>query len=113
MEGASVPQTDDPKMVDPKPDEPQGVKRADGELASAYERIKTAQEELARLDQLVSGMERGGEGRPIRPGGTEAAGGTPVNAAPASRTSQNEASHPAGRPDRPMLLALSGFLLAV
>jgi len=110
-----VPQTDDPKPDKLKPDEPQGVKRADGELAHAYEQIKSAQEELARLDQLVSGMERGGEGRPIRQGGTGAApGGAPVNEAPAAGISENKAPHPGVRRGRPMLLlALAGFLLAV
>ena len=62
-----MPQTDDPK-----PDEPKGVKRADAGLASAYERIKTAKEDLARLDRFVAGMERGGDGPPIRQMGTGA-----------------------------------------
>ena len=74
-----MPQTDDPK-----PDEPQGVKRADAELSHAYERIKSAEEELARLDRLVSGMERGGDRPPIRQVGTGAEpSGAAVNEAPA------------------------------
>ncbi|WP_225125600.1 MULTISPECIES: hypothetical protein [unclassified Bradyrhizobium] len=40
-----------------KPDEA----RADGGLARAYDRIKSAEEDLARLDRLVSGMERNSE----------------------------------------------------
>jgi hypothetical protein len=103
MEGASVPQTDDSK-----PDEPQGVKRADAELTHAYERIKSAEEELARLDRLVSGMERGDDGPPIRRRGTGAEpSGATVNEAPAS------ASRPGVRRGRAMLLALVGFLLAI
>jgi hypothetical protein len=107
-EGASVPQTDDPK-----PDEPRGVKRADAGLTHAYERIKTAQEDLARLDRLVSGMERG-DGPSIRQRGTGAKpGGATVSESPASeRTSANKAPHGV-RQGRPMLLALVGFLLAI
>lgn len=109
-----MPQTDAPKPDAPKPDEPQGVKRADAGLASAYERIKTAQEELARLDRLVSGMERG-DGPPIRREGTVVEpGGAAVSEAPASQsTSENKAPHPAVRLGRPMLLAIVGFSLAV
>ena len=104
-----MPQTDAPK-----PDEPQGVKRADDELAHAYERIKTAQEDLARLDRLVSGMEHGG-GPSIRQRGTGAEpGGAAVSEAPASqKTSENRVPHPGVRRGRPMLLALVGFLLAI
>jgi hypothetical protein len=103
-----------PQMDTPKPDEPQGVKRANGELARAYERIKTAQEDLARLDRLVSGMERG-DGPSIRQRGTGAEpGGAPVSEAPASQpTSANRVLHPGVRRSRPMLLALVGFLLAI
>jgi len=110
-----APKPDDPKPDDPKPDEPQGVKRADAGLASAYERIKTAQEELARLDRVVLGMELSGDGPPIRQRGTGTEpGGAPGSKAPASQTtSENNAPHPAARQGRPMLLALVGFLLAV
>jgi hypothetical protein len=105
-----VPQTDEPK-----PDEPQGAKRADAELASAYERIKTAQEQLAQLDRQVSGMERGGDGRPIRPRetGAEPRGAAVSEAAPSQKTSENKAAHPGAGRGRPVLLALAGFLLAV
>ena len=84
-----------PQVDHPKPDEPQGVKRADAELASAYERIKSAQEELARLDRFVSGMERG-DGPSIRQRGTGTEpGGATVSEAPSSQnTSQNKAPHP-------------------
>jgi len=110
-----VPNTDTPKPDDPKPDEPQGVKRADAELAGAYERIKTAKEELARLDQLVSGMEHGNDRPPIRQRPTgEEPGATPVTEAPPSqKTSENQTPDPGVRRRRPMLLALVGLLLAV
>jgi hypothetical protein len=110
-----LPNTDAPKPDDPKPDEPQGVKRADAELASAYERIKTAKEELARLDQLVSGMEHGNDRPPIRQRPTgEEPGATPVTEAPPSqKTSENQTPDPGVRRRRPMLLALVGLLLAV
>jgi hypothetical protein len=115
-----VPQTDAPKLDDPKPDaskpdEAQGAKRADAELTHAYERIKTAQEDLARLDRLVLGMELSGDGSPIRQKGTGAEpGGAPVSEAPPSPTiSENKAPPPDVRRGRPMLLALVGFLLAV
>lgn len=115
--------TDEPKPDDPKPDQPQGAARADGELAHAYEQLRSADEDLARLDRLVSGMERG-DGPAIPQGGAGAApGGATVNEAPASRTSASKtsasttlgiaASHPGLRRSQPVLLALAGFLLAV
>ena len=105
MESASVPQTHDPK-----PDEPHGPARGDGELSRAYERIKSAGEDLARLDRLVSGMERGGDSEPTR----QEAAGTPqqeaaVNAAPAP---ESEARPPDQRRD-PLMRGLVGLLLAI
>jgi hypothetical protein len=103
-----------PKTDDPKPGEPQGVKRADGELAHAYEGIKSAQEELARLDRLVSGMERGD--RPaVQPKGTSAEpAGAPVSEAPAPRQRlENRVLSTGVRRGRAMVLALVGFLLAI
>lgn len=110
-----MPNTDALKTDDPKPDEPQGVKRADAELASAYERIKIAKEELARLDQLVSGMEHGNDRPPIRqrPTGAEPSGATVTEALPSQNTSENKTPQPGVRQGRPMLLALVGLLLAV
>ena len=109
-----------PETNELKPDEPQGAKRADAELASAHERIETAKEQLARLDRLVSGMERSGESRPIRQTGTSAEPGTAaVSEAPAPQvtssqnTSGNKAPRPGVKQGRPMLLALIGFWLAV
>ena len=110
-----MPQTDDPK-----PDEPQGVKRADRELSHAYEQIKSAEEDLARLDRLVSGMERGSDGPPIPQAGTGAEpSGTTVNEVSAlaktseMKTSEIKPPDPAVKRGRPMLLACGGFLLAI
>ncbi|MFK4507857.1 hypothetical protein IQ17_02711 [Bradyrhizobium daqingense] len=52
-----MPDTNDPKPDTGKPDEA----RADSGLTRAYDRIKSAEEDLARLDRLVSGMERNSE----------------------------------------------------
>jgi hypothetical protein len=114
MEGASVPQTDDPKPDESKPDGSQGVKRADAGLTHAYEQIKSAEEDLARLDRLVSGMERGD--RPsVRPSGTGAEPrGTPVSQTPPPRkTLENKILPPGERRGRAMLLAVVGFSLAM
>jgi hypothetical protein len=120
MEGASVPNVDDtkpdaPKPDGAKPDDPQGAKRADGALSHAYAGIKNAQEELARLDQVVSRMERGDDARSIRQNGTGVEpGGAPVSEAPAPpKTTESKVPPPAERRGRPMLLALVGFLLAI
>ena len=109
MESASVPQTNDPK-----PDEPQGVKRADAGLTHAYEQIKSAEEDLARLDRLVSGMERG-DGPSIPQGETAAEpSGATVSERPAPRRRlENRIYPPSVRRGRAMLLALVGFLLAI
>ncbi|WP_271508101.1 hypothetical protein [Bradyrhizobium sp. CCBAU 11357] len=59
--------TDNAKPDNAKPDnaKPDATKpdetRADGGLTRAYDRIKSAEEDLARLDRLVSGMERNSE----------------------------------------------------
>jgi hypothetical protein len=105
MEGASVPQTDDPK-----PDEPQGVKRADAGLTHAYEQIKSAEEDLARLDRLVSGMERG-DGPSIRQGETAAEpSGATVSERPSPRRRlENRIYPPSVRRGRAMLLAIGIF----
>jgi len=113
-----VPNTDTPKPDEPKPDEskpaePQGVERAEAEVASAYGQIKNAQEDLARLDRLVSGMERGD--LPTRPSGAGAEpGGTAVIVAPPSpNTPPSKAAYFGVERRRAVLLALAGFLLAV
>ena len=109
-----------PETNETKPNEAEGARRADAELASAHERIETAKEQLARLDRLVSGMERRGEGRPIRPTGTGAEpAAAAVSEAPAPQvtssqnTSGNRVPRPGVKQGRPMLLALIGFWLAV
>jgi hypothetical protein len=85
--------------------------RADGELARAYERIKSAGEDLTRLDRLVSGLERGGDSPKIRQEDAGAArSDAAVNETPAP---ENEARHPAPRRGRPMLRVLIGLLLAL
>lgn len=114
MEGASVPEIDAPKPDDPKPDKPHGAKRADAGLTHAYEQIKSAEEDLARLDRLVSGMERGD--RPaIRPGGTgaEPSGATVSQTPPPRKTLENKILPPGERRGRAMLLAVVGFSLAM
>jgi len=104
-----------PETNNPKPDEPQGGKRADAGLASAHQRIETAKEELARLDRLVAGMEHGSDRPPIRQTGT---GPEPVRAAaseaPAPRQRlEDKVYSPSVRRTRVMLLALVGFLLTI
>ena len=54
------PDTDKPEAQKPEAAKPDEV-RADGGLARAYDQIKSAEQDLARLDRLVSGMERGNE----------------------------------------------------
>lgn len=96
---------------DPKPDEPQGTPRADGELARAYERIKSAGEDLTRLDRLVSGLERGGDSPKIPEEDAGAARSeAAVNETPAP---EDQGSHPAPRRGRPVLRVLVGLLLAL
>jgi hypothetical protein len=109
-----MPKADAPKSDDPKPDESQGVKRADAGLTHAYEQIKSAEEDLARLDRLVSGMERG-DSPSIRRRGTGAEpSGAPVSEASAPRkTLENKVLPPSERRGRAMLLAFVGFLLAI
>ncbi|WGD48859.1 hypothetical protein QA641_24785 [Bradyrhizobium sp. CB1650] len=127
MEGASVPQTNDPKPDEPKPDEPKpdepkpgepkpdapkpDERRADGELARAYERIKSAEEDLARLDRLVSGLERGSDSPPapqVKAGAQP--GDTPADKAPAR---ESKIRHQGLKGDRPMRRAFVGLLLAI
>jgi hypothetical protein len=111
MESASVPETHDPKPDGPKPDDPQGPQRADVELARAYERIKSADEELARLDRVVSGMERGSDSPPIRPEGAAAEpSGAPVDKAPPP---ESTARQPGLRGKRLMRGGLVGLLLVI
>lgn len=111
-----MPQTNDPKPDDPKPDDPKpdaskpDGQRADGDLTRAYERIKSAEQDLARLDRLVSGMEHSSDGPPPPPARASAA----PAAAPAKEASSPQGTIPDRSPkaDRPMLRAVVILLLA-
>ena len=112
-----MPEADDPKPDDQKPDapKPDGV-RADGGLARAYDQIKSAEEDLARLDRLVSGMERGSEG----PRTSQASAGAQAAKTPEDKTPEDKAPPPGSkvrdqglRGDRPMLRILVGLVLAI
>lgn len=106
-------QTDATRPDEPKPDEPQGVKGSDAELASAYERIKTAQGDLARLDRLVSGMERGDRPSIPQKGTGPEPGGAAVSETPPQRTPENNAPRAGVRRGRPTPLVLIGLMLAI
>lgn len=102
-----------PETNDPKPDGP----RADGELTRAYERIKSAEEDLARLDRLVSGMEHGSEG----PTASQAADSVPKEETPSPQSDVRQEPHKEGpkeiqaespKRNRPVLWAVAGLLLA-
>ncbi|WP_183234908.1 hypothetical protein [Bradyrhizobium sp. CIR18] len=84
MESASVPDTNDPKPDTSKPDAPKPDEaRADSGFAQAYDRIKSAEQDLARLDRLVSGMERESESpRASRASAAPTAAATPGDEAP-------------------------------
>lgn len=116
-----MPQTNDPNPGDPnpgapKPDvsKPDAAKpdgpRADGDLTRAYERIKSAEQDLARLDRLVSGMEHSSDRPPIPQAKTAAA----PDAEPAKATSSPQGRIPVQSPkaNRPMLRAVVILLLA-
>ncbi|UWU72433.1 hypothetical protein [Bradyrhizobium sp. NC92] len=90
-----MPDTNDPKPETRKADDakPDAAKpdetRADSGLTRAYDRIKSAEEDLARLDRLVSGMERSSEA----PRTSHASA-----AATAAATSANKAAAPDAKP---------------
>lgn len=122
-----MPETNDPKPDDHKPDAPKpdapksDAGRADGGLARAYDRIKSAEQDLARLDRLVSGMERGNEGpRVSRASAGAEAVQAPKDKAPEDKTPKAAAPPPTStvrtqglKADRPMLRALVGLVLAI
>lgn len=109
-----MPQTNDPKPDGAKPDHPKpdapkpDGQRADGDLTRAYERIKSAEQDLARLDRLVSGMEHDGPPPP------RARAGVAPAADPAKDASSPRGRIPAQSPkaNRPMLRAVVILLLA-
>ncbi|BBO12869.1 hypothetical protein TM102_43390 [Bradyrhizobium sp. TM102] len=122
-----MPETNDPKPDTGKPDtaKPDSGKpdeaRADGGLARALDRIRSTQADLARLDQLVSGMEHDGEGKPAsRASAGAAAAATPGNKAPtpdakpSSAKPLNTKLRDQGlKGDRTMMRALVGLVLAI
>jgi hypothetical protein len=109
MESASVPETNDPKPAEP---------RADGELTRAYERIKSAEEDLARLDRLVSGMEHGGDGQSASQAPASAAADdvtkdkTQSPQSDVRQESQKRIQKEGPKRTRPVLWAVAGLLLA-
>jgi hypothetical protein len=132
MERASVPEADDPKPDSEKPgtQKPDASKpaevRADGGLARAYDQIKSAEQDLARLDRLVSGMEHGND----RPRASQVSAGaeaakttenkTTENKTPEDKTPKDKAPPPDSKVraqglkgDRPMLRALVILVLAI
>ncbi|MGY8705278.1 hypothetical protein RAD16_05975 [Bradyrhizobium sp. 18BD] len=130
MERASVPEADNPKPDIEKPDiekpdtqKPDAPKpnegRADGGLARAYDQIKSAEEDLARLDRLVSGMEHGGEGPRASQAGAAAQAAkssdnkTPENKPPSLKAAVSKARNQGLKEDRTMLRALVGLVLAI
>ena len=83
----SKPDTSKPDAAKPDTGKPDATKadetRADSGLAQAYDRIKSAEQDLARLDRLVSGMERDSEGqRTSRASPTPTPATTPADAMP-------------------------------
>ncbi|MEY9360570.1 hypothetical protein ABH994_003291 [Bradyrhizobium yuanmingense] len=94
-----------------KPDEA----RADGGLARAYDRIKSAEEDLARLDRLVSGMERNSETPRTSRASTAAtaaatSGNTPTPEAKPLNTKPRDQGL---RGDRAMMRALAILVMAI
>jgi hypothetical protein len=127
MERASVPEADDPKPDSEKPgtQKPDAAKpdevRADSGLARAFDQIKSAEQDLARLDRLVSGMEHGND----RPRASQVSAGaeaakTTENKTPEDKTPKDKAPPPDSKVraqglkgDRPMLRALVILVLAI
>ncbi|MCK1386408.1 hypothetical protein IVB31_19325 [Bradyrhizobium sp. 21] len=127
MESASVPEANDPKPDHQKPDDqkPDAPKpdagRADGGLARALDQIKSAEQDLARLDRLVSGMERGGEKPRPSQASAAAEAAKALQDTPPEQKTLNAASPPPDnrvrdqglKGNRPMLRALVGLVLAI
>ncbi|WP_404555869.1 hypothetical protein [Bradyrhizobium niftali] len=120
MERASVPDANEPKPDTQKPDSQKpdahtpdahkpGEVRADGGLARAYDQIKSAEEDLARLDRLVSGMERGSE----TPRTSQASAGAAAAEPPRDKAPDSKVRDQGLRGDRTMLRALVGLVLAI
>jgi hypothetical protein len=124
MERASVPEADNPKPETQEPGAPKpNEARADGGLARAYDQIKSAEQDLARLDRLVSGMEHGND-RPRVSQASAGAGVAPENKTPENKTPENKTPRDKAPPDskvraqglkkdQPMLRALVILVLAI
>ncbi|MCA1524622.1 hypothetical protein I6F46_05790 [Bradyrhizobium yuanmingense] len=127
MESASMPDTNDHKPDTGKTDKakpdtakPDSAKpdqaRADGGLARAYDRIKSAEEDLARLDRLVSGMERSSEAPRTfhaSAAATAAATSTSKAAAPDAKSLNTKPRNQGLRGDRAMMRALAILVMAI
>jgi hypothetical protein len=137
MERASVPEADDPKSDSGKPDaaKPDALKPdevpADGGLARAFNQIKSAEQDLARLDRLVSGMEHGNDSPRVSQASVGAKtaetpedktpeGKAPEDKTPEDKTPRDKAPPPDSKVraqglkgDRPMLRALVILVLAI
>ena len=92
-----MPEADDPKPDSQKPDseKPEAQKpdapkadeaRLAGGLARALDQIKSAEQDLARLDRLVSGMEHGSDGPRV----SQASAGAKAAEAPENKTLENK-----------------------
>jgi len=130
-----VPDTNDPKPDSGKTDtskpdaaKPDAAKPdaapADSGLTRAYDRIKSAEEDLARLDRLVSGMERSSEApRTSHASAAATAGATSDNKTPAPDVKVQNAKISNAKPreprdqglkgDRAMMRALFILVLAI
>lgn len=117
-----MPDTNDPKPDTSKPDAPKPEEtRAEGGLARAYDRIKSAEQDLARLDRLVSGMERDSEGqRASRASAIPTAAATPGDGlpkpdakVPSPNVPNTGVRDPGLRKDPAMMRALVILVLAI
>ncbi|WP_235884693.1 hypothetical protein [Bradyrhizobium frederickii] len=122
-----MPDTNDPKPDTGKADnaKPDAAKpdtakpdetRADSGLTRAYDRIKSAEEDLARLDRLVSGMERNSEA----PRTSHASAAATAAATSGNKTPTPEANVLNTKPrdqglrgDRAMMRALAILVMAI
>lgn len=112
MPETNDPKPDDPKPNDPKPDAPKpDGPRADGDLTRAYEQIKSAEEDLARLDRLVSGMESGSDGPSTSQSKVSAGPDDDPPEKPSSPQSKVHQESP--KENRPIVWAFVGLLLAI
>ncbi|MFK4523268.1 hypothetical protein ABIF90_001249 [Bradyrhizobium japonicum] len=104
------PDTDKPEAQKPEAAKPDEV-RADGGLARAYDQIKSAEQDLARLDRLVSGMERGNE----VPRTSQASAGAKAAEGPKDKVPApvSKVGNQGLKGDRTMLRALVGLVLAI